>query len=601
METATAFRDYFEAELTQLRGQAAEFGRDFPATAQALALSKGRSSDPHVELLMQSFAYLAGRLRHQIDQDAALLPNALMAQLYPHLEAPIPSLVIGEAHVRADAGGNGVLERGREFHAIARDEASRNVPCRFTTCYDMPLVPVEILEIRQVSTTAYDSLSEDRSVHSVLKVRLKAIGPDGLSTLGIKSLRFYIDIENRHAWQIYDLLALQLAGVATLPVGQQDLRRQGPSALRWLGFDDTEAALVTDLVTHPGYRLVQEYFAFPEKFLFFELSGLDFSGGDEFELLFLLTAAVDKTLDPGKQALRLNCAPLINLFPQRLEPLSLDQTHYEYQLSGDHAAHKYVEIYRVESLTALRPGEAPRPVSPYFALDGFDRLEQQDYFYVTRRVDSALRSVPGTETLISFLDMRFSTQKPNNETIGGRALCTNRRLAEQLRVGDRIFLEGPGPIKTITVACKPTPHQSPVLLGGQPWAMISQLLLNHLSLSDNRYALGALKSMLRLHLGQASLSGTKQVDAITSLSTRPVVRPMQQDGRRVLAECLHIALKIDRSHFEGGSPLLFAEVLRRFFALYASVNTLTELSLETNDLKGTLKIWPPMAGTQTVL
>lgn len=603
MQPVATFRDYFEAELGQLREQAVDFGRDYPATAQALALGQGRSGDPHVELLLQSFAFLAGRLRHQLDRDATVLPNALMAQLYPHLEAPIPSLLVAELTPKPDASyAKPVkLEKGREFNAIARDEAGRTVRCRLSAAFDVPLVPVTIDDIRQVSTTAYDGLSGDPSVHSVLKLQLSAPQHQKLSDLALDTLRFYIDIENSQCWRIYELLSLQLAGIATLDENQQ-LRRQSDKSLRWLGFRDEEAALATDLVTHPGYRLVQEYFAFPEKFLFFELSGLDFSSaGNTTELLLLLRSTVDKTLDPGKRALRLNCAPLINLFQQRIEPVALDQSRYEYKLSADYANHRYTEIYRIDALTAVRPGEPPRPVSPYFALDGFDRLEQQDYFYVTRREESDLRSVPGTETYVSFLDMGFNMQRPSDEAIGGRALCTNRRLAEQLCAGDKLNLEGSGPVQATAVASKPTPHQTPALLGRQPWALISQLLLNHLPLTGGPQGLGALKSMLRLHLGRATLLGAKQIDSITGLTVQPMVRAVTRAGRRQLIEGLHIDLKIDRQRFEGSSPVLFAEVLRRFFALFASVNMLTELSLETHDVKGKLKTWPPMAGEQIVL
>lgn len=603
MERNLSFRDYFESELGQLREQAVTFGQDYPATAQALALGQGRSGDPHVELLMQSFAFLAGRLRHQLDRDASQLPNALMAQLYPHLEAPIPSLLVAELTPRPDANyAQAVrLERGREFHALARDEAGRHVRCRLSTCFDIPLVPLEIVEVRQISTTAFDGLSNDPAVHSVLKLRLRATGQHPLAALALSKLRFYLDIENPACWRLYELLSLQLAGIATLD-GSQQLRRQGAEALRWLGFDDSEAAVATDMVTHPGYRLVQEYFAFPEKFLFFELSGLDFAGaGQEAELLLLLKSTVDKSLDPGPRSLRLNCAPLVNLFPQRIEPLALDHSRYEYRLSADLTQHRHTEIYRIETLTAIRPGEPPRPLSPYFALDGFDRLEQQDYFYVTRRDESTVRSVPGTETYVSFLDMSFDLQRPSDETIGGRALCTNRRLAEQLCAGDKLTLEGSGPVKAAQVASKPTPHQSPVLLGKQPWALISQLLLNHLPLTGNAQGLGALKSMLRLHLGRATLLGAKQIDSLSGLSTEPIVRAVNRGGYRHMVEGLHITIKIDRQRFEGCSPVLFAAVLRRFFALFASVNMLTELSLETHDVKGKLKTWPPMAGEQVVL
>lgn len=605
MNPAAEFRDYFEAELALLREQMVEFGHDHPASAHALTLSGGSSRDPHVELLMQSFAYLTARLRLQLDRDAALVPSALMEQMYPHLCASIPSLVVAELIVRADGANfsqSVQLSRGREFHACARDEAGRQVHCRMSTCMDAPLVPLQIIELKQVATSEYEGLGSDPAVHSVLRLILRTTGLEPLSSLTLDKLRFYIDINSREAFRLYELLALYLIGVATLDVDGTSLRRQGAGALRWLGFAEDEAALATDLVTHPGHRLVQEYFAFPEKFLFFELSGLDFQGaGAEAELLLLLRFAGDQKLELGPSSLRLNCVPLVNLFTQRLEPLPLDQFHHEYRLSADQLNHRYIEIYRIESLSSVRPGEPARPLSPYFEMRSFGASESMDYSYVPRRVASELRSVPGTETYVSFLDQNLALHRPTHETIGGRAVCTNRRLAEQLRRDDLLQLEGAGPVHAARVASKPTPHQSPALLGSQPWALISQLQLNHLSLARTPEALGALKSMLRLHLGHDSIAGAKQIDSICGLRVAPMVRPSVQEGRRVLVEGLAITLTVDRQRFEGGSPVLLAEVLRRFFALYAAVNTVTELSLATQDKKGALKTWPCLAGEQIVL
>lgn len=603
--TATEFRAYFEAELAQLREQAAEFGREYPDSAHALALSGGRSRDPHVELLVQSFAFLAGRLRHQLDRDAALLPNALMAQLYPHLDAPIPTLCI--AALTVDPKGANFeepvhLERGREFRADAVDDDGRPVHCRMTTTCVTPLVPIEVAALRHLSPNAFDELGDDRRVQSVLHLRLRATGTDPLPR--VDRLRFHISETGPQAYRLYDLLALHLVGVAVRPArdGARLRRVGGEDLLRWLGFDDDEAAIGADLVTHPGYRLLQEYFAFPEKYLFFELAGADLAGAGaaEAEILLLLDAPVDPSLELKPHSLRLNCVPLINLFPQRIEPLTLDQSHYEYRLSGDWARHAHTEIYRVESLSSIRPGEAARPIWPYFALSTPGRLEKQDYFYVIRRVESVLRRVPGTETYVSFLDPDLCPTRPSEEVIGGRAICTNRALATQLRIGSTLKLEGPGPLKAARVWSRPTPHQTPALLGNQPWALLSQLHLNHLSLQGKK-GLGALKRMLRMHVGRFAATGDKEIDSITSLTVTPSVLPRTIDQRRALVEAMEIEVMIDPRHFEGGSPVLFGEILRRFFALYAAVNTLTEFHLSFIDQKGVVKSWPAMVGAQIVL
>lgn len=594
---ASTVRAHYESELTLLRDEAVAFGREYPAVARELSLGHGRSGDPHVELLLQSFAYLAGRLRHQVEQDAALLPNALMAELHPHLAAPLPSLLV--AQLRAGADSKGVLARGRELEAEVTDTVGHRQPCRFSVCHDVPVVPVEVIDLQQVATAAYDGLQSDRTIHSVLKLGLRSLGVEPLSTVPVERLQIWLDIESLQVWKLYELLQRQLAGVA-VDCGTGEIRHGG--TLRWVGFEDTESVLANDLVSHPGHRLVQEYFAYPERFLFFEISGLDLRGAsDRIDLLFLLKSGVDKSMQLTPGTMRLNCVPLVNLFAHRLEPIALDHCHYEYRLAANHQANAHTEIYRVESLEANAPGEGTRAISPYFSFEGAGRATAPRYFYIARRAESTHPGVPGTDTYVSFLDLDLKPCLPAGEVVGGRVTCTNRRHVEQLRLGDRLRVDGPAPVRVAHVVSKPTPYQPPKLVGDRPWALVSQLLLNHLSLSSGTQALPALKQLLRVQLGPANHFGVKQIDALCKLDVKPMLRPMDIGGRRTLVDGWGITVTVDAARFDGGSPLLFGEVLSRFFGLYASTNTMTQLSLETLDDKGRVMSWPPRIGAQTVL
>lgn len=602
---STNLKDYFVDELDALRRQAAEFGRDHPRAARALALSgEGRSRDPQVELLLESFAYLSGRLQHQMDQDEALLPNALLGHLYPHLAAPVPTMMVAQVDVKSDGANfaNGAtLARGRYFKTRALSDTDQPLECRFRTCYETPLWPLEVAEVALTPINHYADIGRDPRVHSVLKVKIRASGKEPIQDFKLNSLRFHIDSEDNLAVRLYDLFALDFLGVALQIPGQDQLRPLPGSTLRWVGFGEDEAALPYGYGVHPGYRLVQEYFAFPEKFLFFDIDHLNLAGAiHEFDLLFTLSATPDRSLAFNSQSLRLNCVPLANLFSQRLEPLPLDQAHYEYRLVADRTHHRYHEIYAIEELTATQPNATPRPIHPCFALDDFMSMENQDYFYVSRRTESTLSSVPGTETYVSFLDPRFDPCQPVKDVIGGRALCTNRRLGEGLQIGNDLALEGPGPVHGVRIVSKPTAYQAPALLGEKPWALVSQLMLNHLSLSQGTIALNALRSILRLHLGRSGSLGWKQIDSLMDLDCRPVVRHRGRDGWRGFVSGLHIHLKIDSQRAAGSNSVLFAEVLRRFFALYANINTLVEVSLEILDKKGNLKEWPPLAGDTAV-
>ena len=598
-------KDLYQSELQSLRGEALEFARDHPTVARELGLSGGKSNDPHVELLLQSFSYLAGRLRYQLEAEQTQLPDALLAQLYPHLAAPMPGMVVAQVEVRPDGANfaNGwTLGRHRYASVTTVAHGTDAVECRFRTCYETPLWPLEAFDVGGVPTNHYDFLSERRNVLSVIRVRVKATGSDPIQDMPLSRLRFHIDGDDLAPYALYELLAVNLVGIALCVPGDPAPRVLNASALRWCGFEEEEGALPDGQLAHPGYRLLQEYFAFPEKFLFFEVDGLDVRGATaEFELLFLLNAVPERSVTVQENALKLNCVPLVNLFARPIDPVRLDQRKHEYHLLADSGNHRYCEISAIEQLSSVRPDGTQRRLEPYFAFGDGASPEGMDYFYALRRGESQRKSVPGTEVYISFFDQSLDPSQPPEEVVGGRALCTNRRLPERLRAGDALQLDGPGPVNCLRLLSKPTAHQVPRLIGGKPWALVSQLSLNYLSLTGGKQALNALKSMLRLHVGHGGNISHKQIDSIVEMHNRPAVRNVLTEYWRGFCRGAEIRMVIDEERFDGGSPVLFADVLRRFLALYANLNTFTQVTLESRQRKGMWKQWPPLVGTQPVL
>jgi type VI secretion system protein ImpG len=607
-------KQFYDAELSALRSEAADFALKYRDTAHALGLGahKGPSADPQVELLVQSFAFLTGRLRYQMAQDEAALPNALLGLLYPHLEAPVPSMLVAQIAVKPDGANfavEQVLPRGRYVKAGATDERGRKVDCRFRTCYDTPLLPLQVEDIATLPASSYAFLRTSPKVQSVLRVRLRADAT--LNGGGPKRIRFYISNAEQHANALYEALALNLAGIAVCEPepgnptsfdGAPLHAGLGPAALRWLGMHEHEAVLEQPTASHPGYRLLQEYFAFPEKFMFFDVEGLCFKcASQEFDLLFLLDAPMDKEIQFTQQALRLNCVPLVNLFAQRIDPLALDHTQYEYRLEGDIENHRCCEIHTLQQLESIRPDGSVRRIAPYFAADQLEQLEHQDYFYIARREPSQRAGVAGTELYVSFLDERFDLAQLPDEVVGGKALCTNRRLPERLMAGHPLQLEGPGPVREMHVLTKPTPHQTPAQVGTRPWQLVSQLALNHLSLSDRPQALAALKEILLLHAGPDKKRALRQVDGIQSMACRPLVRQIGEDGWRGFTRGIEVTLEMDRNHFNDASPVLFCSVLRRFMAQYTTVNSFVQVRLQTHDINEGKQQWLPQSGDRPIL
>ncbi len=602
--------DCFREELASLRTESVLFGEKHRELARTLGLNAREATDPQVELLLQSFAFLSARLRHQIEQDKARLPDTLLAFLYPHLEAPIPSMLIAQIEPKpegTDFSREQLLPRGRMMSASPTNHLGQVTECRFRTCYDTPLVSLRIDAVSFESGHDHESVGNITTSQSVLRIRLRA---DGVGTLqskgaGPRRLRFYIDRAESDAIDLYESIALHLAGIAVLPATTAKPRQLPPESLRWLGMENDEAALVANHHTHPGYRLLQEYFSFPEKFMFFEIGRLDeidFSAvEDYFDLLLVLDMPFQPDWNIGRDSLRLNCVPIVNLFSQRIEPIALSHTEYEYHVTGDLKNHRYCEIHSIEMLESISSEGKPRSIAPYFAMDDFRRLEDQDYFYLPRRLPATAQYVAGSEMYVSFLDEHFNLGQLTDEVVGGRALCTNRRLPERLMSGSPLHLEDAGPANRISALTRATPHHTPPQIGNRPWSLVSQLSLNHLSLDGGPVALAALKDILRLHVGANREGGWAQIDAIRELRSRSIMRHVGRDGWRGFVRGMELTVSIDPSDIGTASAVLFCSVLRHFLRGYASVNHLVEVALETRNLKGSVKPWQPSAGTAIVL
>lgn len=602
-------KDFYQRELVNLREHAQQFAQAHPAEAAALGLGRTGSRDPQVEMLVQAFAFLTGRVQYELEASKAALANALLEDLYPHLATPLPCMAIAQLQPRADAADGKVLERGRQLSAAVADDRGQPITCRFRTTSALPLLPLAVTQVALLRPEDFPRHLQDERVLGALRVRVMRTGTQPLKALKHRALRFHIESAQKNAFGVQELLQAHLCGVSSLPVRHEDAavddtsgQTQQSHKLRWLGFAEDEAALPSRINSHPGHRLLQEYFAFRDKFMFFETANLDFAGAEAgIDLFFHFGVPIPPAANASRELLKLNCVPLVNLYTQRIDPLALDHSRCEYWLRADVQGHRHCEIHSILELASVRADGSLRHLRPYFELESAALLQAQDYFYVLRREQNQVGQAAGTEVYISFLDTAERAALPPNEVLGGRALCTNRRLPEKMVAGQRLTLDGPAPLQEITLACAPSPHHTPSLIGERPWALVSQLSLNHLSLAEGPQALAALKSMLRCHLGPADGQGLREIDGVRAVQCRPTLRPVHRFGGWGMAQALHVELTLDRSQFEHGGLLLFASVLREFLALYASVNTVVELSVATTDSHGVLKRWKPQPGAQVVL
>ena len=598
---------YYERELSFFRQMSAEYAAKYPKIAARLLLESDQSEDPHIERLIQAVAFLAARVHHKIDDEYPEITESLLNTLYPHYLAPVPSMSIVQFVLDPNQGkltAGYPIAQGATLYSQPVDGS----PCRFRTCYPVTLWPVEVQSANLESVDSRLGVLP-RAAVGLIRMEIRSLGGIKPAQLQLDHLRFFLHGEGPLPYALYEMMFNDVIEVRVRTSGSKDARDVvlPANSIRTVGFGPDEGLLPYGPRSFLGYRLLQEYFSFPEKFLFFDLTALDQAmpsiEGDRAEILFLLKRVPRLEQTITKDTFRLGCAPIVNLFSQIAEPLRINQAQTEYQVYPDIRRQNASEVYAVDSVVSVRPGSNEtieyRPC--YSFKHAAERENQQAFWYAARR-PSPRKGDSGTDVFLSFVDFGFRPTLPAAETLLIHATCCNRDLPGKLPFGgDRgeFDLEGAAPLARIRCLRKPTETFRVPLRRGTQWRIISHLALNYLSLCDG--GKDALQEILKIYDFADSSVVRQQINGITGLASRPIVgrpRSMPWNG---FCRGLEVTLEFDEEKFIGSGVFLFAAVLEKFLGLYTSLNSFTQLIVKTKQREDVLKRWPPRAGEQILL
>ncbi len=594
--------EFYKRELTYLRRMGAEFAALYPKVAGRLELGADQCPDPHIERLIESFAFLTARIQHQIESEFPRLSTALLGTLYPQFLSPVPSMAVARFDIDPSQGKlTSAYTLPKRTPLMAQSEQGQ--VCRFRTAYPVTLWPVTVAHAGFESTDRYDFLDAMPNVSLVLRIRIQGTEEGILDSLELPRLRFHITGDRMLVNAMHELLFCHVVKVVL--IGDMEKRPQflPDEAIGEVGFGPEEDLLPYPPWTHRGYRLLHEYFTFPEKFFFFDLNHLERHGaGTRFDVLFLLDQMPESRLVVNADTFQLGCTPVINLFEKTTEPIRLDERLGEYRLMPDKRREKITEIHTIRSVTAApNPDQEAETVAPFFSFHHHSENRQRGSFWISRRQATGRKDLPGTEMLLSFVDLDFNPRRPPTKTVFAHTLCTNRHLAEALPAGTLLQIERRAPLAQISILGKPTPQISPPLEGETLWRLISHLSLNYLSLTDAEQGLKALREILTLYSFSDRASTYQQISGIREMACQRVVRRIGLEAWRGFCRGIEVTLTFDERLYVGSGAFLLASVLNRFFPLYTSVNSFTQLVIESIQREGTWKRWPPMAGEQIVL
>ncbi|MGK7862574.1 type VI secretion system baseplate subunit TssF [Falsiroseomonas sp. E2-1-a4] len=604
---------FYNRELAAIRRLAGEFAEANPKVAGRLRMTPDAVDDPHVERLLEGVAFLAARVQHRLDDELPELTDALLELLCPHLLAPVPSLTTVRLLPKPEAAGAALVPRGTRLET----EAVRGERLTFRTCQDTTLWPVAVEAARLAGLPLPAPANpQAQGAVAVLRLTLSTTLP-GLTfaEIGIDRLRLHLRGAGPVPVQLLELLCTSTLSIA-LADGPSDPRPVllGREALSQGGFAPEEAALPWPPRAFTGHRLLTEFFAFPEKFLYLDLDGLDrrslVQRSPKMEIFIYLSRAVPE-LERAVSAenFALGCTPAINLFKQICEPIALDGTQSDWLVVPDARRPAALEVYAVEAVRLSR-AEDPRPRR----VPAFHRLraeapseaeaEATDVSWIAAR-RPAPGILGGSETRLMLRDPHFDPSLPADGVLGVDALCCNRDLPSLLPFGGgqpRLRIADPAtPAGSAECLSPPTPTLRPQLRERSGWRLVSHLALNHLGVTGGPQAALALKEMLRLHdlrdtpETRLALEGLISVTATPGVARLPGVRPGS------FARGLEVALTFEPQAWTAGGLFLLCGVLERFLALQVSVNGFVRSSALLRGRSGAVATWPARSGTRVLL
>lgn len=609
---------WYQRELDFLRNSSAEFASRFPKIANRLSLSATGIKDPHVERLIQAFAYLNARTRHKLDDSFPELADAMLGVLYPHLLAPVPSTSILGLKLspgQKDQTGGHAISAGTLFES----ERIGGYNCPFRTCYPLTLYPLEPQAVRLLPRPFSGPSSPGRSeAASVLRFEFSTFDPKkSLADYPLTSLRVFINIPNfEKAARLLELVLSKSIEVVITGLTSTTAAAILPaSTIKPVGFAPEDALLPQSPRSFPGYRLLTEYFVLPHKFLFFDITGLTpqilAQLGNKLEISILLrehAAEIESAV--SRDSVRIGCTPIINLFRRTADAIPLTFRNSEYRIIPDARAESSMEIYTVDGVSVDDQDGVPRTYQPFYSVDHSSSADDTGYWHATRRpgpVEGDVGTLKDpTEMYVSLVDAEFSPRRPGKGLLYASLTCFNRDLPEELakqRDASRIQFEmvgGRGPVSEIRCLISPTPTLRRHLGRRNLWPLISQLSLNHLSLTTSADAVSAVREMLTLNDLKESAQTKNLIEGIEKITSERCVQRIS--GAFARGTAIHVLF--DEENFAGDSVYLFASLLSHYFSMYTTINSFTRMTATTHDrqTRGTESWkWAARAGDKTLI
>lgn len=591
------FLAYYNQEIEYLQHAGARFAEHHPKVAQRLKINDTHVSDPHTARLIESFAFLTGRINYKIDQNFAELAKRLLDVLYPHMTRPIPAMSIAKVTLQPSAYetlDSIHFDRHHSFYAVS---GLRQLHCQFRSVYPLTVWPITIAD---AEVKAQDPLIfPQNKADSFLSITLTCKDFSKLASQQCNELMFQIQSPLQKASKIHQALFQQTSNTIwmlkdndTAPVCL------GQGALEAVGLDEDDVILPAKYGTNFSYHFLQEFFVFPEKFMFFRCKNLQkelSTAHQKIHLLFPIHKIDSRVATKvSAEDFCLDAVPIVNLFSMKSDPILLDHTQMEYRLSPQENYDSFYEVYDITKVQCTRKDVTLHPFFDIHHKNGDDKL-----YWTARRDSAQMRGLVGSDMFLSFVTHDFKPIPADQLTVYAEILATNRDLTDDIQKDTILYSEHTKPFQQIKCTTHPRHVPYEYQDGDYLWKLIAQLSLNHMSFSDPQYALDALQEVLRLHAYRADKA--MAADCIERVEIVPAVRRIGEEHWRGFVRGIEVILHM--KDFDAESYLLFlmSMVVHTFLSHQVGINSFVSLKIVDAESKEEIMGWQPKVGAQALL
>ena len=622
------FLELYNQELKFIRESGAEFAKEYPKIAGRLGLDGFDCSDPYVERLLEGFAFLSARVHRKLDASFPEFTQHLLELLFPTFLQPVPSMLVAQFQPDYEEGsllgGVNIGKHTSLFSLLGKDEQT---PCEYRTSREMTLWPLTLTQAEYVHSQdllAYGG--DDAALAGSLKMAKSAIKitletPDNIkvSDLSLDSLNFYIRGSESFPFYLLEALFKGYLGMMVKSGDSVWRYQQEESQIVSAEFSSEHALLPFCQRQFDGFRLLREWFAFPQRFLFFTLQNLQATirrCDHQSVTLLLLLDHYDHRLDNrvSVKNFSLHSVPAINLFPKRAERINLSHASHEFQVIPDRLRPLDYEVCTIEKVTAYGSAiDEAKPMAALYAPSTSSVNHNQAYFTQSRRTRAMSvnqrkfghrSSYIGSEVYLTIVDPKAAPYAGDLRQLAVETLCCNRDLPLMMPLGKTstdFTIDTGAPCTAVRCLGEPTSPTPPLNRGNVSWDLINLLSLNFLGFDgDENAALAALKKLLGLMVNKHNHSQNKQIDGLIGFATKAVSARLPFAGPICFGRGVEITLTVDETAFEGSSAFLLGMVLDRFFAQYVSANSFSKFVLRSSE-RGEIHQWPIRIGSRSTI